>query len=227
MIFTIYGALKGHYSKEFKLTISQRTLMLQTIVFMVYLLLGALVYSKIEGWRFLDAVYWADFTLLTIGIGDDYSPSTHLGRGLLFPFAIFGIIILGLVVGSVRSLVLERTKKKLSARMTEKTRRRVLKNIEKAEDSDSKVNKIKGLNKETTKSLLLDPKDEGQSEKRRREAEFNAMRAVQRIAATERQWISLVVSTMAAMLLVSYVLTSRIPVKSFNEHISHRDNRPT
>ncbi len=208
MMFTIYGALKGHFSKEFKLTISQRTLMLQTIAFMVYLLLGALVFSKIEGWKFLDAVYWADFTLLTIGIGDDYTPSTHLGRGLLFPFAIGGIIILGLVVGSVRSLVLERTKKKLSARMTEKTRRRVLNRIQKAEDSDSKVNKIRGLNKEITKSLTLDPDDNDQTEKVRREAEFNAMREVQRMAAVERQWVSLIVSTMAAMLLVSNALAS-------------------
>ena len=210
MMFTIYGALKGHYSKEFKLTISQRTLMLQTIAFMVYLLLGALIYSKIEGWQFLDAVYWADFTLLTIGIGDDYTPSTHLGRGLLFPFAIGGIIILGLVVGSVRSLVLERTKKKLSARMTEKTRRRVLKRIQKAEDSDSKPgSKIKGLDKEVSKSLTLDPHDNAQSEKRRREAEFNAMREVQKMAAVERQWVSLTVSTMAAMLLVNNALASR------------------
>jgi potassium channel subfamily K len=90
MLVTVYGAYAGHYDKEFQLTMSQRTLMLQTISFLVYLLLGALVYSHIEGWAYLDAVYWADFTLLTVGIGD-YSPATHLGRGLLFPFAIGGI----------------------------------------------------------------------------------------------------------------------------------------
>jgi len=57
---------------------------------LVYLMAGAAVYSHIEGWAYLDAVYWADFTLLTVGIGD-YSLQTHLGRGLLFPFAIGGI----------------------------------------------------------------------------------------------------------------------------------------
>src|SRR5277367_4949575 len=111
MCVTAWGAWKGHYSKDFKLTIAQRTLMLQTISYLAYLLLGALVYSKIEGWEYLDAVYWADFTTLTIGIGDDYTPETHLGRSLLFPFAMGGIIVLGLVVGSVRSLVVERSKK--------------------------------------------------------------------------------------------------------------------
>jgi potassium channel subfamily K len=90
MLVTVWGAYRGHYDKEFQLTMSQRTLMLQTISFLVYLLAGAAVYSHIEGWAYLDAVYWADFTLLTVGIGD-YSPQTHLGRGLLFPFAIGGI----------------------------------------------------------------------------------------------------------------------------------------
>lgn len=93
MLITVWGASKGHYDKEFQLTMSQRTLMLQTISFLVYLLAGAAVFSHIEGWPFLDAVYWADFTLLTVGIGD-FSPSTHTGRGLLFPFAIGGISML-------------------------------------------------------------------------------------------------------------------------------------
>ena len=206
MMFTIYGALKGHYSKEFKLTISQRTLMLQTIGFMVYLLLGALVYSHIEGWQFLDAVYWADFTLLTIGIGDDYTPQTHTGRALLFPFAIGGIVILGLVVGSIRSLVLDRTKKKLGARLTEKTRRRVVARIQKAEQKNADagrnyINKIKGLNKDTAKCLTMDPNDHEQSEKRRRQAEFNAMREVQWIAARERKWVGLTFSGLAWLFL--------------------------
>lgn len=178
MVANVWGAYRGHYSKEFNLTISQRTLMLQTISFMTYMLLGALVYAHIEGWEYLDAVYWADFTLLTIGTGD-YAPSTHLGRGLLFPYAIGGIIILGLVVGSIRSLVLERGKKKMGARMTEKVRERVLKKI--ASD-DSK------------KSLDLDPVERVHEELRRREREFNAMRKVQSMASTRRKWISLLVS---------------------------------
>jgi potassium channel subfamily K len=56
MLVTALGACKGHYSREFKLTMSQRTLMLQTISFLVYLLSGSAVYAKIEDWNFLDAV---------------------------------------------------------------------------------------------------------------------------------------------------------------------------
>ena len=68
MCLTVYGANRGYYKKDFQLTPSQRTLMLQTMSFMTYLLLGALVFSKIEGWEFLDAVYWANVTLLTASL---------------------------------------------------------------------------------------------------------------------------------------------------------------
>ncbi len=49
MVFTVYGASRGDYLKEFKLKMSQRTLMLQTIAYMVYLLGGAAAYAKVDG----------------------------------------------------------------------------------------------------------------------------------------------------------------------------------
>lgn len=194
MTITVWGASKGHYAKEFQLTMSQRTLMLQTISFLVYLLSGAAVFSRVEGWKYLDAVYWADYTLLTVGIGD-FSPSTHLGRSLLFPFAIGGIIILGLVIGSIRSLVLERGKVKMGARMVEKERRRLLNRISK-----------------NNKAAVLEPVSEGSAkiprastkkfekelvqmtELQRREQEFNLMRRIQKEATARRRWSSLIIS---------------------------------
>jgi potassium channel subfamily K, other eukaryote len=199
MCITVWGAYRGHYSREFKLTISQRTLMLQTISFMVYLLVGAAIFSHIEGWTFPDAFYWAEFTCLTIGIGD-YAPSTHLGRSLLFPYAIGGIVILGLVVGSIRSMVLDRGKKKLHARMTEKTRKTILKRID-ARNSKSVGSKVHGLDEHTVTTLVLDPTSSRMSEMERRQAEFDAMRAVQNLAATKQKWISLGISAGVFFLL--------------------------
>jgi potassium channel subfamily K, other eukaryote len=60
MIVTVVGHYKGHYDKELKLTLNQRTLILQTIVFLVYLLSGAAVFAHIEDWEYLDAFYWAN-----------------------------------------------------------------------------------------------------------------------------------------------------------------------
>lgn len=128
MVINVYGAYRGRYSKEFKLTTSQRTLMLQTITFLIYVLLGALVFSRVEGWNYLDAVYWADVTLLTIGFGD-FTPTTRLGRALVFPFSFLGIVFLGLVIGSIRALVLERGREKLEVRMTEKARERAIRSL--------------------------------------------------------------------------------------------------
>jgi potassium channel subfamily K len=224
MMFTAYGALKGHYSKEFKLTIPQRTLMLQTICLLVYMLLGALVYSKVEGWKFLDTVYFVDFTLLTIGIGDDYAPTTHLGRSLLFPFAIGGIVYLGLVIGSIRSLVLDRTKKKLDARMTERVRRRVIRRLAAAEHSSNSVNKIPGLDKKISKCLTLGPRDHAESERLRRKAEFHAMRAIQETAARERQWVSVTVSGLLWLFLVSF--SNKSTLKFFPSRLDNTGKMP-
>lgn len=199
MLATVLGAYAGQYEKEFQLTMSQRTLMLQTISFLCYLNLGALVYSHIEGWEYLDAVYWADFTLLTVGIGD-FAPTTHLGRGLLFPFAIGGIIILGLVIGSIRSLVLERGKVKMGARMVEKERRRILKKIDKS-DNSSLLEPITGgqnrgsMSRSSTLQELADTHhNQTLSERERRQKEFDLMRKIQEDAHQKRRWTSLIIS---------------------------------
>lgn len=190
MVITVYGAIRGEYHREFELTTSQRTLMLQTIGFLIYLLGGAAVYARIEAWVFLDAVYWADVTLLTVGLGD-YTPTTHLGIGLLFPYAIGGIVTLGLVIGSIRSLVLERGKVKIGARMVEKKRKRVLERMAK-----------KGEKAKLTPLSEVDSSaGEFESERERREAEFNLMREIQDKAMRNRKWTSLGISACAWLFL--------------------------
>ena len=182
MVITVYGAYQGRYSREFKLSVSQRTLMLQTISFLIYLLLGALVFSHIEGWQFLDGVYWADVTLFTVGFGD-YTLATHLGRALLFPFSIMGTVMLGLVIGSVRSLVLERGKEKMEVRMIEETRKRAMKNLK----DEKKTISLGRFSKH-------DFETDGISDKARLEREFRIMRKVQEHAAQRRRWNSLAIS---------------------------------
>jgi potassium channel subfamily K len=187
---TVYGAYTGHYPKEFRLTPSQRTLMLQTIGFMAYLLLGAVVFSYVENWPFLDAVFWADFTLLTVGLGGEFVPRSHTGRSLLFPFAIGGIIMVGLVVGSVRSLVLERGKAKMSARFMETKREKVLSSL----DNEERTIRLGPFEKITFS-------EKGLSEMQRREQEFKVMRRIQVKAERKRRYTALAMSSTAALLL--------------------------
>ena len=186
MVFTVYGAYRGEYPKQFELTMSQRTLMLQTISYMVYLLGGAAIFARVEKWKFADAVYWANFTLLTVGIGD-FVPVTHLGRSLLFPYGIGGIVILGLVIGSIRSMVLERGKKKLGRRMIEKKRERIVKKI----SGNGEAKKL------TPVSSEQEAREVGMSEQGRRKEEFLLMRKIQKKASQKQKWTALLISSWA------------------------------
>ena len=165
--------------------------MLQTISFMVYMIGGGAVYAKIEGWKFLDTVFFTNFTLLTVGIGDP-APVTRLGRGLLFPYAIGGIVVLGLVIGSIRSLVLERGKKKLGSRMIEKKREALLKSMLKKDDK-AKLVPVTGETQAKT--------DDGLTERQRRKQEFVLMREIQERASLRQKWTALVISGSAWFVL--------------------------
>ncbi|ODA80810.1 hypothetical protein RJ55_03770 [Drechmeria coniospora] len=183
MVVTFYGALSGHYSKDFDLTPSQRTLMLQTVLVLMYILLGALVFSHIEGWSYLDAVYWANVTLFTVGFGD-FCPVTELGRALLIPYALIGVLSLGLVISSIRSMILERGRRRFDARMEERKRRRVIRTMAKK----GKDEILTPLEREPTVHDI----PEGELERRR--IEFELMRKIQNKASTRRKWMALIIS---------------------------------
>ncbi|KAJ5469690.1 hypothetical protein N7539_009308 [Penicillium diatomitis] len=190
MLVTAWGAHKGQYSREYKLTTSQRTLMLQTIIFFIYLLGGSAVYARVEGWKFMDAVYWGDFTLLTVGIGN-FAPATHLGRGLLFPYAVGGIIILGLIISSIRTLMLEHGREKVANLITAHTRKILLKQ---AYDKDTQSRLVPNLH--------ADPDDMTEmSARERQKREFITMRRIRQVATVQHKWVSLITSLVVWMAL--------------------------
>ncbi|KAI9723198.1 MAG: Potassium channel [Chrysothrix sp. TS-e1954] len=166
MTLVTWAVYIGKYSKEYKLTMAQRSLMLQTVAFLAYLLAAAAVYSRVENWNYLDAVYWCDVTLFTIGFGD-YKPQTHLGRALIFPMAVGGIIFVGLIVASVKTLTLDSGTRKVSRRNVEKARQKVLASLDPA------------TGEMRTGFSKHNPSADGTSELQRREREFNLMRRVQ------------------------------------------------
>lgn len=190
MCMTSWGVFRGHFKGGFRLTIPQRTLMLQTMFFVMYIMVGALIYSHIEGWEFLDALYWVNVTVLTIGFGSDFAPSTHAGRSLLMFFAIGGIIMIGLVIGSIRTLILDRGKRKLSARILEKKRMRAINSINPRRQT-IRVGAIR--------TMKFDNDELNQT--RRRELEFRVMRSVQEHAERDRKWMALAMSTTAGCVL--------------------------
>lgn len=99
--------------------------------------------------------------------------------------------MLGLVIGSIRSLVLERGKKKLGSRMLEKKREAQLQQL-------LKTDKAKKLEPVMSKQHA---EDVGFSERQRREEEFNFMRKIQAQTSARQKWNALLASGSAWLFL--------------------------
>lgn len=69
-----------------------RTLIISEIAIVGLLAIQALLFSKIEGWLYLDGLYFSVVSLLTIGFGD-YVPTHTSTKIMLFPFCIAGIVV--------------------------------------------------------------------------------------------------------------------------------------
>lgn len=142
-------------------------------------------------------MYWADVTLFTVGYGD-YSPATTLGRGLLIPYALIGVTSLGLVIGSIRSLVLDRGKRRLDVRMLEKKRRQLIRRVtQKGDESILEPIKVEAL------GASAQAKDErvAPAELERRRKEFSLMRKIQRQVSVRRRWTAMATSTITWIVL--------------------------
>lgn len=100
------GYFLGKYPQHFSLTDDQRTLILQMTAFVIWLLIGAAIFQRMLGISFADALYFCDITVLTLGFGDVVAQTTA-ARGLVWPYAVIGIIMLGLVVGSIHQFAAE------------------------------------------------------------------------------------------------------------------------
>ncbi|KAH6667558.1 hypothetical protein B0J14DRAFT_567558 [Halenospora varia] len=202
--FVIYTAFMLWKSRKSKEQISKyftgghRSLKLLTIMFMAYLMLGALVFEKIKGWRYMDDVFWVDVTILTVGFGH-FKPETHLGQALLFPYAVLGVFIVFLVVYCITRVVLERGTSIWEVQLRDKVRiRRVAKRDGKAStevptwvssifrerNSNMKHTDTKGkqpLEKQVTDTRTLKKQstdDRRREERDARERDFEAMQEI-------------------------------------------------
>ncbi|KGO77616.1 Ion transport 2 [Penicillium italicum] len=100
LMVNMLGYFLGKYPQHFALTKEQRTLILQMTALVVWLLIGAAIFRHFLGISFADALYFADVTVLTLGYGNIVA-TNDVSRGLIWPYAVIGIIILGLVVESI------------------------------------------------------------------------------------------------------------------------------
>ncbi|KAF7588088.1 Potassium channel [Aspergillus hancockii] len=104
LMINMLGYFLGHYPQYFAITDGQRTLILQTTALGIWLIVGAAIFQKVISISVADALYFCDVTILTLGFGD-VTPKTAVARGLILPYAVIGIVILGLVVTSINNIV--------------------------------------------------------------------------------------------------------------------------
>ncbi|CAK1360843.1 unnamed protein product [Cercospora beticola] len=142
LMVNMLGFWLGHYPHRFTLTDSQRTLILQTMMFSVWLAAGGAIFSAVEygpgtetddesdgttsaKWSFVNALYFSDVTILTVGFGDFY-PQSNVGRGLVFPYSVGGIVVLGLMISSITAFVRELGTENVVKGHKERTRARTI-----------------------------------------------------------------------------------------------------
>lgn len=94
----------------------------RNIVVLVLILIGvgAWVYHLLEGWSYLDSVYFAVITLSTIGYGD-FSPQTDAGKLFTIAYILVGLGVLATFI----SLIAQKQRETLVDRPGRKLRRDV------------------------------------------------------------------------------------------------------
>ncbi len=88
----------------------------QSRIVLIYVALtiisGAIIYHWIEGWGWLDSVYFAVVTTTTIGYGD-LTPQTALGKFITIFYGLNGVAILVMLFDQIRRV----RKEQLTARV--------------------------------------------------------------------------------------------------------------
>ena len=67
------------------------------------LLVGVLIYHWLEGWSYLDALYFCVVSLATVGYGD-LTPTTPLARAFTIFYLINGIVVLLALFDRIRTV---------------------------------------------------------------------------------------------------------------------------
>lgn len=210
LTINLLGYLLGHYPQHFALTNSQRTLILQTTALSIWLIVGAAVFQKLIGISFSNALYFSDVTILTLGFGD-ITAKTPVARGIVFPYAVFGIVMLGLVIGSMTQFFGEIENDNVVRKRINKKRKALVENSPPTErvntpgQNDASV--IRGTSERASQSRLSKDVSTstsitafarsvfGQRSKQVTSEDkdrFHAMRAIQKEVATFRRYFTLV-----------------------------------
>jgi voltage-gated potassium channel len=84
--------------------------------FLLLILMGTVVYSRLEEWTLLEALYATVITITTVGYGD-FSPQSPSGRIFAVFFTLFAIGLAGYAISSMAAIIFETQQKKRERRI--------------------------------------------------------------------------------------------------------------
>ncbi|KAL2831585.1 hypothetical protein BJY01DRAFT_226597 [Aspergillus pseudoustus] len=211
LMINMLGYFLGHYPQNFVLTDDQRTLILQTVGFIVWLAIGGAIFSQVIDITYADAVYFSNVTILTLGFGDITGPSS-VARGLIFPYAVIGMVMLGLVVSSIHRFAQEIHRENVVMNHIERKRKAAVRRSESYQSSESEPSggggstelayqqrhtRRRPIISHITDAFTRNSESSSHArllQMREEKSRFNEMRAIQNETARFRRWTSLIVS---------------------------------
>lgn len=106
LLINFAGYRLNKYPPTFNLDQKQRTLMVYTIMFSVWSVAGAVALTHlIKEISYGSALYYCTVSILTIGLGD-IIPKTSGAKVVVLIFSLVGVLIMGLIVATLRSVIL-------------------------------------------------------------------------------------------------------------------------
>lgn len=118
------------YPARFNLDPKQRTLMVYTICFMVWLVVGSIILAHmIDNLSYGESLYYCTVSMLTVGLGD-ILPKSSGAKVMVLVFSFVGVLMMGLIIAMIRQVVLSSGGPTIFWHQIEKKRVKRLKELE-------------------------------------------------------------------------------------------------
>jgi voltage-gated potassium channel len=110
LLLTLYT-----FIKVFKKLIKDPKFRSSMYVAFLTLAIGTVFYHNVEGWEWLDSLYFCVITLATIGYGD-FVPTTNLGKAFTIIYVFIGIGILISFIDPIGEIIVQHREEKVEKR---------------------------------------------------------------------------------------------------------------